>query len=228
MSMKNIFKGITVLGALAGVTAANADMDYCWKPYAGLEYKYQMMKGKSDWSKTLPKNFHNLGVILGDRFHRNAGVEVGYERSNKKSRDQTFAAGDTFFGNATGGTATTAKVRLSSFHLDLMGYMPMDNDDFDLIGTIGLASTKPKVDLTDNSGSEFSTVSGKRKTLPRIGFGAQYREECSMFGVRGLIRWEGTSRLRANLGNVPNHLNNVSTKLYKSGFSLAIAGIVNF
>jgi hypothetical protein len=229
MSMKNIFRGITVLGALAGVTAANADMGYCWEPYVGLEYKYQIMKGKDDWSKVLPKNFHNLGIFVGDRFMKNVGVELGYERSLRKTKDASFAVTDTFFGGNPGAaTTTSAKVRLSSFHLDLMGYMPLGDDDFELIGTIGLASAKPKVDISNNPTTGFETVSGKRKTLPRIGFGAQYQEEGSMFGVRGLVRWEGTSRLRANLGTLTNTFPNASTKIYKSGVSLAVAGFVSF
>ena len=229
MSMKNILTGVTVLGTLAGVSMANADMGMdSLNPYVGLEYKYQVMKAKSDWSKVAPKNFHNLGLILGSKFHKNVGVEVGYERSNKKSKDANFAGTDTFFGEPAAG-ATKAKVRLSSFHFDVMGYMPMGCDDFNLIGTVGLASTKPKIDVSP-AGNGLDTVSGKRKVIPRIGFGAQYQEEGSMFGVRGLLRWEGTSRLRANLGSLNNAGNfpDASSKIYKSAISVAVAGIVSF
>eukprot|EP01126_Amoeba_proteus_P055137 TRINITY_DN6827_c0_g3_i4.p1 TRINITY_DN6827_c0_g3~~TRINITY_DN6827_c0_g3_i4.p1 ORF type:complete len:193 (-),score=10.69 TRINITY_DN6827_c0_g3_i4:183-761(-) len=192
-----------------------------------------MMKAKRDWSKVLPKNFHNLGLILGSKFHKNVGVEVGYERSNKKSTDASFTAADTFFGtqNPLRATFTTkAKVRLSSFHFDVMGYMPIGCDDFNLIGTVGLASTKPKIDITSSvaGNNDFESVSGKRKVIPRIGFGAQYQEEGSMFGVRGLVRWEGTSRLKADLGTLTNRFPDASSKIYKSAISVAVAGIVSF
>ena len=226
--MKNILTSVAVLGSLAGVSMANADMGMDrLNPYVGLEYKYQVMKAKSDWSKVAPKNFHNLGLILGSKFHKNVGVEVGYERSNKKSKDATFAATDTFFGVGGVAATTKAKVRLSSFHFDVMGYMPMGCDDFNLIGTVGLASTKPKVDVSSALGG-FGSVSGKRKVIPRIGFGAQYQEEGSMFGVRGLLRWEGTSKLRANLGSLTTVFPEASSKIYKSAISVAVAGIVSF
>ena len=234
MSMKNILTSVTVLGALAGVGVANADMHMdSLKPYVGAEYKYQMMKGKSDWSKVLPKNFHNLGLIAGSKFHQNVGVEFGYERSNKKSKDATFSGTDTFFGVGAAGTTTKAKVTLSSFHFDVMGYMPMGCDnDVNLIGTIGLASVKPKIDISATpavTNAQVSTIAGKRKMIPRIGFGAQYQEVGSNFGVRGLVRWEGTTRLRASTGAAFDAtFPNASKKLYKSAISVAVGAFVSF
>ncbi|MFM8454033.1 MAG: outer membrane beta-barrel protein [Gammaproteobacteria bacterium] len=222
--MKNIAKSLVVAGALALTGVASAAMEDMGL-YLGADYKHNWMTSKSfietngTW---FAKSYPGASLYVGSRFHENFGVELGYDFSKKKSKALTFnpfAAGQ----NQIKSTASFRGPRL-----DLNAYMPMDNC-FDLIGSIGFGLVKPTISFSNvnmtaaNFDRNYADVSGKQKMVLRLGFGAQYMATENI-GVRGMIRLENTSSLRANGAN----LTDAGKKPFKDTTSLNLGAFYKF
>lgn len=216
-----------IINLIAGVCVLTAGSAFANPNYVGLEYKYSTLKAKDDWKKVAPKNKHNLGVVLGKKFHENFGLEVGYSQSNKKTKNTAVTAADTFFGtNFAGATTLKEKVRMKSWQLDANGYYPM-SDCLDWVASVGFAATKAKVSLSDTSNNvNVASVKGKTKFIPRLGVGAEYGE--NNWGVRGKVMWENTSRLRYKLGTIKNDFPNTKDKGWKDSVGVTLAAFWKF
>ncbi|MFM8454034.1 MAG: outer membrane beta-barrel protein [Gammaproteobacteria bacterium] len=204
--MKNIAKSLVVAGALALTGVASAMIDDL-NPYLGLDYKHswshkrvQMTGSDQD---VLAKTFPGGSVYLGSRFHENFGVELGYDFSKKK--EQTFRMPALSGINAAGDVKS--KLAFSGARFDLNAYLPLDNC-FELVGSLGLGWVKPRLSFENVSLTQagfnslgFNQVSTKHKVVARLGAGAQYMVNDNI-GLRGLVRWENTSKLRVSNDNV--------------------------
>lgn len=109
--------------------------------------------GSATYSNMSP--FPNPGVVrfaVGSHFSSNLAAEVGYSIFG----DSTLISG-----------ANSATVSASSFQIAAVGSLPL-NEQFDLIGKLGLARNSVK--STNTSG--FNYTASQSSLL--IGFGAQY------------------------------------------------------
>ena len=180
---------------VAGTAMAHDDFDF--KPYAGVEYGYRSMNGKDNYADFLPKKYPlNLGIFVGSKFHENFGAEAGYMHGFKKKR-----------------TVNNYKheIRVSSFKLDLNGYLPLENN-FQLVGTLGIGYLMPKYTL-DGKGYTL-----KKTFAPRFGVGAEYAYDNISFRARAL--YELTDRVKFK--------NNTSSlKPFKNSILVTIGAYIN-
>jgi OmpA-OmpF porin, OOP family len=116
----------------------------------------------------------NIGV--GYRFHRYVAVELGYANLGE------FNVGYTGTGAFAGETANFA-YEVSAWKLAAAGIYPI-NEQFSLIGKLGVALSKAEVRATESDGviTETGSASKSRSSL-LWGLGAQYDFNRS-FGVR--------------------------------------------
>lgn len=158
-------------------------------PYVGLDYKQTEVKNKNNWYHNFTKSFPGASVYAGSRFHKHWGVELGYDWARKKSHAGTHASPEDF----------RSHLSFRGARLDVNAYWPM-KEHVEWIGVLGLVAMKTRVAF-DNQALDtanarlFSQMSAGTKTMGRLGLGLQYMGADQM-GVRGLLRWENTSRIR--------------------------------
>lgn len=183
-------------------TEAGEDEDPMFSLF-GLDLEFIHMKGRHDWNKVMPTRYTGGSVYFGGRFFEYFGLIAGYDVSNRRRGSHTFQAGETFFGvPALSGTATgtilTERIRLQSWYLDLMGYVPLTKC-FDLIGTVGYGLMWANV-AQQLVGSFTMPIASPSRTTHyasglRAGVGLQYMMT-KIFGVRGMVRWKQTSQIK--------------------------------
>lgn len=234
MTMKYIVRSLIAAGALAAAGAANADFLDDLSPIIGVDYYHAWMKGKNNFSSVVPKSYPGATFYLGTKFHECFGVELGFDWSAKKSKNFTFAVPAT---STVGATTITGKntVRRSQIHLDLIGYLPIVDDCFELFGTIGYGWFKPKFheEFTQRLNVASSTQAAgtvirsgtfsrsKGKSIFRLGVGAMYMvTDC--IGLRAKLGWETTSSVRYT------GINGTHFKPFKDTGTLAVGAFVKF
>lgn len=185
--------GMLVTGsAVAGINFSG------FSPIIGLDYYQAWMNGQNtinaggtqiNGSSAFAKSYPGATAYIGAKFNDNFGVELGYDWSTNKSHT-----------TSTSTITLSEKVRRSAGHLDLVGYLPM-NDCSSLFLSFGGAIAKAKItnlSYTTAGVSHVLDVSSKAKTLLRAGLGVNYMFT-SVFGARAKVGWEGTSYLRNNI-----------------------------
>ena len=234
MAMKPVFKFLVATGVCVAANASYAHYNWVANPYLGLEYKLSYSQGKDYWKRLLPTNKpNNNGTLFaGLKFHDCLAGEIGYTKSNKRAKVSDVSGFNMFGHVAPAGSAGRSKQEIKlgyrSWHLDLNGQYPA-GDSFAFLGTIGLASTKPKLTITNlgtAANNSITTISGKSKMIPRLGVGVQYTQ--GMFGVRSRVMWEGTSRLRFNTGSAQNAYPGMTDKPLKSTYSWTLGAFVRW
>jgi hypothetical protein len=233
MAIKPICKFFIGVGACFAVNASYA-VNWIAKPYAGLEYKLGYTKGNGSWKQLLPTNkMTNAGsMFVGLRFHRLLAGELGFSQSTKTSKT-SFLGGTTMFGvTAVANANQKISLKYSSWSFDLNARYPTHHV-LTLLGSIGLESIKPKLYITNlgAAATNITTVSGKTKTVPRIGVGVQYVK--GMFGVRSKITWAFTSKLRFNKGTyapsgVAASNANVTNKPFRDSYGWTLGAFVRW
>lgn len=261
--MKQIAKSLVLLGAMVAASSASASWidDLC--PYIGVDYKQTWLKGKGFFHDKVARSYPGATIYLGTKFSECFGAEIGYTWTGRKHKTAAIGQHNFFNRNIPGfvpfgsnNETIRTSTRFNSFHFDLNGYYPLA-DCFELIGSVGIASMKPKVSATvthsrnhprfgnfhRNDGRFLESTHGKSKGVWRLGAGAQYLfTEC--VGLRGMIRWESTSRLRignndhghghhGNFNNTHgnfghNHGFAFDRKVFKDAWSLALGLFVKF
>ncbi len=231
--MKPVFKFLVATGVCVAANATYAHYNWVANPYLGLEYKLSYTKAKDSWQRLLPTNkVNNNGTVFaGLKFHDCFAGELGYTQSTKHTK-YSDTSGFNMFGTIDNpGSQQKVKLSYRSWSLDLNGQYPA-GDAFAWIGTIGLASMKPKVEavylgnLNTASNSTVQSIVGKTKTVARLGVGAQYTQ--GMFGIRTRVMWEGTSQLRVDPASYRNALPNVTNKPFKSSFAWTLGAFVRW
>jgi hypothetical protein len=237
MAMKPVFKFLVATGVCVAANAVCAQYKWAASPYLGLEYKLSYTKGKDSWKRLLPTNNVNQNgtVFAGVKFHDCVAGELGFTKSNKNTKTSSID-GVSMFGTVIAGSnfntnSYKQEVKLSykSWNLDVNGQYPAGNS-FAFLGTIGVASIKPKVEAkaigSAPNNVRISTIEGKSKTALRLGVGAQYTQ--GMFGVRTRLMWEGTSRLRVNTGTYNTVLPNITEKPFKDTLAWTLGAFVRW
>ncbi len=216
--MKQIVKGLIVVGAMVAAGGASAAMEDI-SPMVGVDAEWIHMKGKGNLNRILPKSYWGGNVWIGARFCENVGLEAGYNWTNNRKKSHIVKAGETATFSAPVGTKVTGKAKFSGWHVDLLGYLPMD-ECFDLIGTVGYGWDKPKLHIHQNTTPAVNfNRKGKNKGVFRAGVGGQYMVSDNV-GLRVMGRYQNTSQLRLKTTN--------RTKVFKDAFSLSVGAFVKF
>lgn len=109
-------------------------------------------------------NGMGANVFAGARLNKNLGVEFGLG----------------FLGNQTGFSS-----KVKNIYADILGYMPIQNTNFELIGTVGIGSLY----ATPNDTSYFRRTTSVGLATLRAGVGAQYNIDQN-WGVRAMARYQ--------------------------------------
>lgn len=210
--MKTFIKLCTFIFAMFCTTQVLAAITENICPYVGADYRQIWIKGRGFWSNRVAKSLPGGTLYVGAKFTENFGIEAGYNWSVHKAHVSNVTFGSPGIVTATAsvisnfGTIHT-RTRFNSFYVDLNGYVPLDNC-WELIGTIGLGSMKPKLNvtvvnfgtLTGAQVTALQTISGSARAVWRVGVGAQYLFTETV-GARFLVRYEGTDGLRVHNNN---------------------------
>ncbi len=234
--MKQLAKSLVVISALAAAGSAGADMMGDFNPYVGADYYQAWMRGKSSYNQIFPKSYPGATIYIGNKFTENFGLELGYDWSAKAKKSWTLPVGTQVFNStvATSAITGTTKIQRTGFHLDLVGFLPI-NDCVNLLGSIGYGWVQPKIEITsltpsanggNNNYTAISSLSGKGRSVFRVAVGADWMAT-DMFGLRAKLGWESTSTLRIN-GNQQFTNLGYQQKGFKGSTTLAIGAFVKF
>lgn len=234
--MRYIVKSLIAASVLAAAGTANADFFADLSPFIGVDYYQAWMKGKDGYGKLFQKSYPGASIYIGSRFCENFGFELGYDWSGHKKKDWNIASGTTFFGTTnTSSFSGTAKVRRTGGHLDLLGYLPVI-DCFDIFGSIGYGWVESKIDISNVAmvngrplstvASGVSSLSGKGRSVLRLGIGANYMVT-DYVGLRAKLGWETTSNLRVHFNGAGAAIN-MSSKGFKDSATLVAGAFVKF
>lgn len=170
--MKPLYNILAIMTILFS-TSARAD-DFYFKPNIGADYQYTYIDYKDNNDEVLEKSLHGGDVHIGARIHKNLGFEAGYLRTAEATKDNVLGSG------------LDTKIKLTGYTFDALGYLPLGNGKFELIGTAGI--TRIKADLSiPGIGSDSES-----ETKGRVGGGAQYWLSDNL-NVRTLVRYQGAS-----------------------------------
>lgn len=234
MAMKPVFKFLVATGICVATNAVFANKAMV-SPYLGLEYKLSYTRGKNvSWRQLLPtNNVNNNGtVFLGINFHKCISGEFGFTKSNSHTKYSDTSGLVMFGNNGNAGSKQAVKLSYKGTSFDLNGQYPA-GDAFSFLGTIGVVSVKPKIQAANlgtaggapNGNDPIATIKGKSRMAARLGIGAQYVQ--GMFGIRTRILWEGTSRVKADLGTFPTILP-AQDKLFKDTLAWTLGVFVRW
>lgn len=206
----------------------------------------------------LKKNYPQGNFFAGFKFNNCIGIEAGYEVTKKKSGNKLHAPSDFIFGttieplNPPDLVAISERSRASSrihgWNLNLVGFLPVWCEEYNLslLGSVGLAQLKLKtrhtrtttetVTVFDDTETAIGTANevfignrayNKRKVVLRLGAGIQHMlTEC--FGLRVLVNWENTNKLRTQGRNLENGLTVSSVARLKNSFNYGLGVFTTF
>lgn len=217
---------LILLFALAAGTAQAKTLlgSLALDPYIGIEYQYEHIKGNSVWTEFMPANLQDGAVFLGNKYHKNFGIEIGYYHHLKKSQGSAIMDS---FGSvpANGDTLVVAQMYTKGFSIEWDVYYPWD-PNFNVFGLIGLVSIHPSINITTSGGTNLATalrtVKGNNRTVLRLGCGAEYVEK--NWGARGKILWDHTQTLYVNVSRVGNTFTSITPDAFKQAV-LATVGV---
>jgi hypothetical protein len=230
--MKQVMKSLVVVGAMLAAGSSVAMMDDI-KPQIGIDYYQAWMKGTG---RIVPNSVSNIGVhgftprtypggtvYVGTRFMEYWGAELGYDTSGKKSNRASGVA------TATNNTSIGAKVQRSGVHLDLLGYLAL-NECSNVFASLGAGWVKAKLShvsyTTIPNAPVAATTASKSKTVFRLGVGANYMIT-EMIGARVKVGYETTSALR-NTISIGNGIAAGSQKYFKDSTTFAAGLFAQF
>lgn len=213
--MKRLAKNLLLAGSVfaTGAVAANG-LDGI-TPYVGMDGKWQLTRGKGEWKKIVRKEYGGGTVYLGTKYCDRFGLELGFSQTFKRRKTHPFASGEDFFENGdTGGAVMRVSNKFTTLHVDVNGYIPVTNC-WEFIGSVGFGWVKPQVKVRvpviagpginsllfttpgffPQDAAALTTLHGRYRMALRLGAGLQLMvNKC--FGVRSIVRWEGTSAVR--------------------------------
>lgn len=174
--------------------------NFCLTPYIGAEVQRRTTNYVRGFGDNLyNKNFAQANFFLGLKFCDYAGIELGYETTNKSRRIVNLPKGSTLFGqDEFFSSSWDSRAQLNGWNINLMGFVPLsENIPISLFGSVGIAILKCRVqpNLTMAVGNPELIIYDATKTRPvlRLTTGIQYMLlDC--LGVRGSIGWENTSK----------------------------------
>lgn len=162
---------------------------FFFKPYLGTDYQF-VKYGNSDYasgrktSDLIDTSTNGKNIHVGARIHQYVGVELGYNPSEKTTKDaSSYNMGGIPLGEST--------MKTHSLVADVMGYYPIAPKT-ELIGTVGVSYTKAEFSLEPFEGAKL------QEWRPRVGGGAQYWLTENL-NARALVRYQ-----EANFKNALN------------------------
>jgi len=231
--MKQVVKGLVLAGTMAVAGSVGADMFGDFIPYIGADYYQAWMKPDKFYKGELPKSYPGATIYIGNKFTENFGVELGFDYSGTKKKMSTTTETGNVGGVAANATVTeTAKVSRRGAHLDLVGFLPI-NECINLFGSVGYGWVKPKISIQNVTVAnvagipiptitEQDTLKGKANSVFRLGAGAEWMMT-DMFGLRGKVGWETTSALYGT-----NEADDPKVKVFKDSVTVAVGAFVRF
>lgn len=186
-----------------------------FKPYFGWEYLYEHIKGNGTWGEFMPANLNSQEFFVGNRYHKNFGIEIGYYHTLKKTQSSAYVS--SFMGVPTNGNPIIiGQMRNEGFSFDWDIYIPLD-PKFNIMGIIGLVTYHPDIQIFVNDSSALSTalsqVTGRNTTLLRLGVGLEYEEK--HWGARTRVMWDQTQKLYVNVYGANSAASGVTKDAFK-------------
>ena len=183
--------------------------------YVGGDAEFRYMNFQKGFGDNLfNHNYPQANLYAGLRLNEYLAVEGGYEASERKTRTTTLRPGDISFGfiippNYNPQFNTVAQ--LKALNANVVGTVPIsDRYRLQLIGSVGFARLKAKMVSAyfalDNyvQPPRIDTFI-KRKSVLRLGAGIQHRIN-SNWGVRAMLKWENSNKLRLSNKETLNRL----------------------
>ena len=229
-------KRLIVAGAImaaAGTASAHGWFEDC-RPVVGVDFKWTKIKNSGDWPKVFPESFPGGAVYVGTKFMENFGAELGYQSTDKRTRQNTAATNDRIGGAVVPGPGVTrSSVRFAGPYLDLVGFWPCDNC-IELFGSVGIGWVKPTVKVTHIAGNgnvdfirDITSISGDGKSIARISIGATWMAT-DYIGLRIRGLYENTDRLRVKSNAAAGDQVLTNFKPWKDAYSLALGAFLKF
>ena len=240
--MKKCIKNLVVLIASTASSFTYASVTTVYTdnvvPFVGADFEYSIIKPNDDWRNLSSREFPGGNGFVGVRLSDYIGFELGYEFTGKKEKTHQFIAGETFF-NFTSpvlvGTSVSSKISFNGWHLDLLGFVPLDHC-IDLLLSVGYSATRTKLQFGVGTVGNPTLINiipslhSRGRTFLRLGGGIQWMIT-DMTGVRALVRWKNTTRI--TLRNTPAidflvASYGVSRTMYKDALTAAVGVFFRF
>ena len=166
-------KSLLLVGAVC-LFANQANAEYFFKPYVGLDYAHSWYdidenKVELDDGSTLKlfKEHVNAGILsLGAKFHSNFSAEAFYMQTGKAK--ESWAESWAVYAGKT-------SVKYKAFGVDLIGSSPVYQDKLEFLGSLGAGYYKINAKMNMNvNGISSSESDSSNKWGLRMGVGAQY------------------------------------------------------
>lgn len=184
--MKKILSALLLTTFIAGTAEAAPAYNnngFFFKPNVGVDYQYTAVDyddiqgtgtflDGSSYETLFSDSLHGANFHVGARVHKNLGFEAGYLFTDKSEKDNVLGSG------------IDTKVDFSGFNFDVLGYVPVGDGRFELIGTAGVTRLKATAKATGLSSADDTEVNG------RVGVGAQFWITDNI-NARGLVRYQG-------------------------------------
>lgn len=183
--------------------SASASLD----PYIGADVQVRHMPFKLNYGHNqFEKTVLGSDLYAGLRITPNFGIEIGYDKAPKQSRETSLQAGSIFTSNKTVPTDISplivkTKERLSGPYLGLMGFYPITETlPLELVGSAGISFLKLRLEREVTCGGPYAfyvqRAYSSHKNVPRIGGGIQYGLTEKLTS-RAMVHFTQTSKLKA-------------------------------
>lgn len=249
-NIKTSFLSLVCVPILVSATTGSALAASTFKatPYFGADIGMQHFGFKHGYGDNLfKKSLNKNNVFLGIKFNDTFGIEGGYETTTNKTRNTTVYAGETLLGNyiplpVNQGDVEymklASKARIFGWHLGVTANYPIErsNNNMAIIGYVGIKRAKVNILRNMITSKEYlnpvempidTTINlNVRKYIVKLAGGMEYFLT-KHIGIRALIGWENTAKLKTNYTSYDYDTNAPITKTarIKNSFSYGI-GIV--
>lgn len=214
------------------LTLANLAQGAYWSPHIGVDYKYWGVRsGDNDqWpaaTSLFPNIDHGFNVYIGTRINGNWGIDIGYERSEKKEGETVFDGSKLIF-STPGASGDQARVtnQLRAWHLDgSFNWEVVDALELVFMGGVAYLTPYTAIEYFTTGSNLFTVEKVKSKWVGRLGFGLQYNP-VPCIGLRALVHFDGTQRLEYIGNNVDSTPYDI--RPYKSATSYYVGALYSF
>lgn len=243
MKLKLSLLSAPIIMLAASTSSADSNFfDNSLTPYIGADAQFRQMKfDPNRGANVFKKNFPQGNIFAGLKFSDYVGIEVGFEGTNKRSRNsrilpsQYSVGGEPVQPNDAAHPSrfqdNISTARIHGPHVNMVGtFALLDDPRLALIGSIGVSRLKMSLRYTAHIDDEgFLGISRnfvQRKSILRLGAGIQHMiTDC--IGVRGVLSWENTGKFNHILPRETGVHPSVFAAV-KNSFSYGFGVFVNF
>jgi hypothetical protein len=185
-------------------------------PYAGIDLQQRNMALQKGYGynvfsrKYLQNNFY-----MGLKLNKNFGLEGGYQSSQNSSKKSMVLLGEDLLGErvdnvgtlgAEGFVVTETSIRTKGPHLNIMGFLPLENGKTEFVASVGITALTINADYKQLADSFLLAYSpafvaetvrqfSSTRMIPRCMLGLQ-RKFSDSLGFRASFIYELTSRFK--------------------------------